>query len=456
MNRRKFLERATAVGIAGVTGCLEGGSSDSNSDKSPTAEAPSTPGETPTQTPQSDQQKPTPQSRLAVDTSNMTEIAVDLAEGEEVTDVINDITDGQILVFPSSRFKWSDSAVITTDNWGIRCQKQTVFEVPSGIGDGAPAELLKTHDGSKTADNFILENLTFDSPDRAAPALYLGVRHNAHLAGLHYKMNGPQSNRWQENGLRVFVKDPDGRMLIDDYTQFNNGDLGAYGNGKSRIGLWVGRRNAGTVHVRNPVLQGFPNNACYVSRQPGKVIIEGGQLMDNNVSAIRVSGGVEVHGTTISIDIDRYLEGPGVVEGSTHNTRGVWGDNRESGTDGGLVTDSVFILKSYRSSSGLATVLENPRFTVRNCTFVLDANIDSIVADVGEIVVENCDFGGMSFGSTAGVGNITGFGNRISMNIDPGDVPYDELCSIGYTDNPDSGYGPIQRCYTRNMFESGY
>ncbi|MFC6976812.1 hypothetical protein ACFQL1_22290 [Halomicroarcula sp. GCM10025709] len=64
------------------------------------------------------------------------------------------------------------------------------------------------------------------------------------------------------------------------------------------------------------------------------MIVEDGLLMNNNVSAVRVSGGVEVRDTTIVIDTERYTDGPGVIDGGQHNTRGVWGDNRGRGLTG--------------------------------------------------------------------------------------------------------------------------
>jgi len=355
--------------------------------------------------------------------TRMTEVQTGLSPGDEVADALNAIDDGDLLVFPPGRFSWTSEVRVTADNWGISCQQDTVFEVPVGVGDGEEYELLATSHGSQVADNFLLENLTFDSEGRSAPALHLGVRNRARVNGLQYEMNGPLSDQSQENGLRAYATDPDGTIRIDDYRQFNNGNLGGYGEGNSRIGVWVGPSNNGTVHLRNPVLQGFPNNGCYVSRQPGTVIVDGGLLMNNNVSAVRVSGGVEVHGTTVYIDVDRYVDGPGNIRDEAHNTRGFWGDNRQAGTDGGLVTGASVILKSYQRCTGLASILENPKMSVRNCQFLLDTDIDCIQADRGEIEVVDCRFDGQSAGSTAGIGDITGPGGFIAPNIDPGAVP---------------------------------
>ena len=244
-----------------------------------------------------------------VDESKMTEHKVDISNGDEVSEIVRNVESGELLVFPSGTFSWSEKAEVYIDDWGIQCQSDTVFEVPVGLGDGERARLLKTVDGNNIADNFLLKNLTFDSPGRAAPGLRLGVRSVAHVDGLHYRMNGPTSNQQQENGISAKVTNEDGVLRIDEYRQFNNGDLGGYASGDSRVGIFVGAGHQGTVHLVNLVLQGFPNTGCYVSRQEGTVRIEEGLLANDNVSAVRVSGGIEVHDTTIFIDTDHYVDG---------------------------------------------------------------------------------------------------------------------------------------------------
>jgi len=358
----------------------------------------------------------------AVEESAMTETQVDVSNGEEVSGIIDNVSSGELLVFPAGTFTWSARALVTVDNWGIRCDPDTVFEVPTGWGDGDMGLILKTVSGGSVADNFLLENLTVDSPGRAAPHIRLGARTTARVDGLHYRMNGPLSNGQHGNGITAFVTDADGTLEIKDYRQFNNGDLGGYGGGDSRIGIFVGNRNDGTVHLINPVLQGFPNNGCYVSRQPGTVIVDGGLLMNNNVSAVRVSGGVEVRNTTIVIDIDEYLDGPGVIDATAHNTRGLWGDSRDAGTAGGTITGVSVINRSYRRCTGLVeNGMDNPWMDVADSQFLLDADVTGANADSGEIEVLSCGFDGSSPG-TAGIGNITGSGNHLNPDIDPGQV----------------------------------
>lgn len=349
----------------------------------------------------------------------------DVSPGDEVSGIVDAIDSQELVVFPSGRFTWTEQARVTRDQWGVICQDDTVFEVPVGLGDNEDGEVITTDYRSGIADEFLLQGLTFDAAGRAAPGLGLGVRNTATVTGLEYLMNGPTSDREHENGIRAYVENPDGCLRIDDYYQFNNGDLGGFGGGDSRIGIWVGSENEGTIHLRNPVLQGFPNNACYVSYQPGQVIIDGGLLSNNNVSAVRVSGGVTVRDTTVYLDVDDYLEGPGVLEASAHNTRGLWGDNSGPGADGGLASNVTFIINSYQRCTGLATLFNNPMMTVRDSQFLLNTDIAAVQVDSGVIAVEGCQFNGGASSATAGVGDITGSGNHVASNIDPGDVPVD-------------------------------
>lgn len=437
MDRRSFLQATAAAGAILLSGCRE---AESPSREPPTATGPSdgVPIPLPTrsgprrsparQLPSGDE--PTPAEGTTVTTEQspteeekLTDVVVDASENDEVSDLLNAIDSGQRLVFPSGRFRWTDEVHVTADDWGIRCQDDTVFEVPAGIGDGDNRRLLVTYDRDRTADNVHLENLTFDSPGRAAPSIHVSVRNTGHIDGLQYRMNGPLSHRQHENGLRAYVENDDGLLRIDDYHQFNNGDIGGYAEGHSRIGVYVPPTSEGTIVLRNPILQGFPNNACYVSRQPGRVVIADGLLINNNVSAVRVSGNVLVWNTTVYIDTDRYLDGPGTIDGTAHNTRGLWGDNRKEGDDGGLVTGVSCILKSYQRCTGLATILENPWMTVRNSQFLLDTDIRCVRALDGEIEVIDCKFDGGSDDSTAGVGEIAGTGGQIAPNIDPGSIP---------------------------------
>jgi len=418
MDRRTFLRAAAAVGGVVVAGCPSGEDA-TPEDGGPASERMRpTDAATPTET--------SPTAEQTTEPEGLRDVVVDPTVGEDVSDRVASIQSGERLVFPAGRFRWTEEVRVTADNWGIRCHEDTVFEVPTGIGDGNERRILLTHDGDRTADDVRLENLTFDSAGRAAPAVRVSVRNSGYVDGLEYLMNGPLSDQHQENGLRAYVEDPDGWLEIRDYRQFNNGDIGAYGKGDSRVGAYVPPSSRGTIVLRNPVLQGFPNNACYVSRQPGTVTVVDGLLINNNVSAVRVSGSVVVRDTTIYIDVDRYRDGPGRIESSAHNTRGLWGDNRKKGTDGGLITGVSCILKNYQRCSGLATILENSWMTVANTQFLLDTDIECILADDGQIYVDNCSFAGDSSDATAGIGDISGSGGHIAPNIDPGDVPVKE------------------------------
>jgi len=352
----------------------------------------------------------------------MHEVTVQIANGEEVSGIIDDVESGQLLVFPAGRFTWTEPVkVAETFDWGIRCQPDTVFEVPEGWGDGEKRYLLD----ARESDNFLLEQLTVDAPGRAAPGVRVATSGRAQVNGLHYRCDGPTSIRKHTIGLNAFATRPSGLVRVDNYRQFNNGDIGGYGGGDTRIGVWVGAANEGTVHLVNPVLQGFPNNACYVSRQPGQVIIQDGFLVNNNVSAVRVSDGVEVHDTTIGLSLDGYLGGDGVFRGGKHNTRGFWGDvNNESADSGGLISGCSVILQDYHNATAMVLPGDNPDMTVRDTQFFLGATIDAVHAlrVAGPVEITDCTFDGPEVGCTAGVGDIVGWRNDVAKSIDHGDV----------------------------------
>lgn len=415
---KSAMSLAATVSIAGCSSRDEDSVVKSSSPETP----PETESRTPTREPDEFEEQRT-SSTTPEEWQEFSVTQVSVTPGDEVSGIVENIEANELLVFPSGRFRWSNETTLTKDGWGVWCQPDTVFEVPSGIGDGDDAEMIATDRNSSTADDFLLKNLTFDSDGRAAPGLGLGVRKDATVDGLEYRMNGPTSSGWQENGLRAYVKDPDGLLEISDYRQFNNGNLGSNGGGDGRVGIFVGPRHEGAIRLRNPVLQGFPNNACYVSHHQGTVVVEGGLLLNNNVSAVRVSGGVDVRNTTIVIDLDRYLKGPGVLEGNAHNTRGIWGDTSGGGPEGGTVRGASFIINSYDRCTGLATILDNPIITLEECQFLLNTRVVAVRADNGEIVLEDCAFGGLSPESVAGVDNISGSNNTIAPNIQPGNVP---------------------------------
>src|SRR5699024_2708389 len=115
----------------------------------------------------------------AYDPSKMSETLVNVDDGDEVSGIIEGISDGELLVFPEGEFRWSRSVGVTADNWGILGQPHdgTVFMVPEGTfptGEGFPdTYTFRTASGSsitgQASDNILLKDVTFDSSGRANP-----------------------------------------------------------------------------------------------------------------------------------------------------------------------------------------------------------------------------------------------------------------------------------------------
>ncbi|MFC6962649.1 twin-arginine translocation signal domain-containing protein [Halocatena marina] len=370
----------------------------------------------------------------AHDPSQMSETHVDIADGDDVAGIIENVSDGELLVFPEGEFRWSRTVLVTVDNWGIRGQPNdgTVFMVPEGhtgreLTDYHLRTIAKSSLENPAGDNILLKNLTFDSTGRTNPGIRIGVRNRGHVENLHYRCNGTIGPDLMPSGMNALVQNKDGHLTIRNYVQHNNGRLSDYNGGDSRSGFHTGAGNFGTVTLIDPVLTGFPNNGCYVSRTPGRTEIVGGYLANNNVSNVRLSGAVTVCGTTMELDTETYATGDGeTTGGNDYNTRMVWGDARQTARGpGGLVENCSFILHSYDRSQGLVDILDNPSITVRNSQFLLEDEITAVSADAGEIVLNNCTFTGES-SATAGSGDITGDGNCVSGDIEPGDVPTSE------------------------------
>lgn len=376
-------------------------------------------------------EQPSGASAHDVSLEKMSATKVDVTDGDEVSGIIENVSEGELLVFPEGEFRWSRSVVVTVDNWGILGQPNdgTVFMVPEGhVGRDLTDYYLRTVRGSSlenpAGDNILLQNLTFDSAGRTNPGIRFGVRNAGLINNLHYRCNGTIGPEVMPNGLNAFVQNEEGHLLIRNYHQHNNGRLSDYNGGDSRTGIWTGAGHFGTVTLLNPILTGFPNNGCYVGRTPGLVDIIGGYLANNNVSEVRLSGAITVRGTTMELDVDEYAKGPGeTTGGSAYNTRMVWGDTRDNARGpGGLVENCSLILQSYDKSAGVVDILENPYITVRNSQFLLNDEIEAVSGDAGEVILENCTFTGNA-PATAGVGTVSGKNNCVAQGIDPGAVP---------------------------------
>lgn len=428
MNRRAFLKRTTAVGITLLPGCSGFETSDNltNAQRTPRTTGRAIRQRTDPPRPEPNPgtpSSPRPTSNV-VDMQGMTMVSVDVSERTEVSSVVGNVTDGEILMFPPGRFTWSDKVIVDSEeSWGIRCHEETEFEVPVGWGDGKKQFLLDID-----SDNYLLKNLTFDSQGRAAPGIRVRAKNRAHIDGLHYLCNGPTSIQNQTNGINVRADTSDSLVRVDDYRQFNNGDLGGYAGGDARTGVWVGPGNKGTVRLVNPVLAGFPNNGCYVSRTQGRVVIEDGLLINNNISQVRMSGTTRVYDTTMIFDVDRYVRGPGVFQGDIHNMRGIRGDtgglSAVPGT-GGVAKNCDFIVQSIQNSSGLAFPGDNERIKLEDCQFLVNVPLTGLraEADGNEMEVIGCTVDGTISNTAFGAGDLLGSGNRIHPHIPPGTLP---------------------------------
>ncbi|WP_436926718.1 PKD domain-containing protein [Halosimplex amylolyticum] len=360
----------------------------------------------------------------------MTEVQVDVSPGDEVSDIIDNVQAGELLVFPSGTFQWSSAVQhIGRTDFGIRCQSDTVFEIPAGWGDSTQLGTQQILDLSD-CDNFLLENLTFDSPGRAAPGMKLQCDTAGHVKNLHYACDGPLSHDAHDFGMVPYVSDPNGLLLIENYRQHNNGDIGGYGSGDSRGAVWTGRAHEGHIYFSNPVLSGFPNNIFYTGRTTGQITIEDGFLANSNVSAVRCSGTTTVRNTTVYMDIDTYMDGPGTLNEGAHNFRAFWGETGGGvGEPGGTIENCDVVVESLWYSSSLFNIEDAEYMDISGTQVLLDSenlNIrDGVVVDHDSVesTLENCRFDGVDTEVPLGDGPLGGSNIYANPDMNHGTLP---------------------------------
>lgn len=91
--------------------------------------------------------------------------------------------------------------------------------------------------------------------------------------------------------FRFDARDADSTITLDNFN-LPDGDVG---QGRA-IGIYVGLEHAGTVHVNNCHVEGFPNNGLYAgpygqsSGGGGRVVVENSFFKNNNIDAVRLGG----------------------------------------------------------------------------------------------------------------------------------------------------------------------
>src|SRR5699024_5506706 len=103
-----------------------------------------------------------------------------------------------------------------------------------------------------------------------------------------------------ENAFNPMVRSSGGKGMVENIVLHNEGRMGAY----SRVGVWIGQENKGTITLRNCNVEGFSGNGVYASRTPGVVKVEGGLYKNNDLSQVRIgSAGSYVDGATCETDV---------------------------------------------------------------------------------------------------------------------------------------------------------
>lgn len=352
MNRRRFLERAVAVGALGaLAGCPDRGSTDSD--------------ERPTGTPADPTTNRTP-STPAVDVpdayAERFDDVVDLGATGVATDASSPINqtldeaaaDDTLLYLPEGRYlldgHWKHEGF---ENVGLYGPEATI--VPP---EGYAGDMFILGDGDAST-GLVVDGLSFDvRVTNTGPR----VLHATIADGLLVRDLSVSGIQDTDQGLTRFdVTDPEGSGRVQRMRMEDGGKPGTVSTG-----CLVGPLSEGTLTFEDCRVAGFPDNGIYGSPAPGPVKVYGGRFANNGISNLRVSGASEIRGAHVVCDEAR--------EG-VPNMRGV----RLRRGEGTVVRDCLIELREVTTSDGAVTLSTGMgSATVADTTIRVDA--DSVPA----------------------------------------------------------------------------
>jgi hypothetical protein len=167
----------------------------------------------------------------------------------------------------------------------------------------------------------LFAGLTIDQRARnAAASVVVESEGHADVGGLTYR--GPVEALDAESGgalLRPIAATPAASVRIDGLHAVGGTNAGSHawaGSGPPPAGhvvggvpgVFVGNSSTGTVQLVDATLRGW-ENGCYVARTDGAVQVIGGRFVNNNNTAVRISGERSFcDGATIVLDATRWPE----------------------------------------------------------------------------------------------------------------------------------------------------
>ncbi|WP_273835815.1 hypothetical protein [Halococcus sp. PRR34] len=230
-------------------------------------------------------------------------------EALERADAAGDL-DGVLLDFPPGTYRLSDGFSISPEGaFGIVGPRAT-FRLDSGLRCE-----VKIHGLSRG----LFEGFTFDQrAGRAAVSVLLGTDGHIDVRDLTYRGTAEAVADDQGALLRPVAENRTASIRIDDLHARGGTNAGSHAWVGSDpppnhvaggiVGVFVGRANEGVVQFVDPVLHGW-ENALYATRTRGAVQVIGGRFVNNNNTAVRISGAESFcDGATIVLDARRWPE----------------------------------------------------------------------------------------------------------------------------------------------------
>ena len=195
----------------------------------------------------------------------------------------------------------TESAIeLKGNNFGMLGQPGTRFVFPSGYNYS-----IALNTNGTTNTNVLFKNIDIDlTAEDSTPGLVIKATDNLQVHDVRYIGAGDTNSADVQNALMPTLTEG-GSGTIKNVTVLNKGELYSKheGNGNTRVGIYIGSSNYGTITIKNCRFEGFPNNGLYTSRTHGTVHVEGGVYRNNDVSQVRLgSDGSYVRGATIEVD----------------------------------------------------------------------------------------------------------------------------------------------------------
>lgn len=218
---------------------------------------------------------------------------------------------GTLLDFPPGTYRLLGSFSISPDGaFGIVGPRAT-FRLDSGLRCEA-----KIHDVSWG----LFEGFTFDQTARRA-AVSMLLRTDGHIDARDITYRGAAEALGDGQGalLRPVAANREANIRIDNLRATGGTNAGSHAWVGSEpppsghvdggvTGVFVGLANEGVVQFVEPKLHGW-ENGLYASRTPGAVQIVGGTFVNNNNTAVRISGAESFcDGATIILDARQWPE----------------------------------------------------------------------------------------------------------------------------------------------------